>query len=100
MAYQYKEEGNKFFKEGQFDKALAKYTRVSLFTKALMPLENKELANYMSQKVSGDAAASIGQRGGEDDIARRGKTDEGAGQRHVREYGRDLPPAGKVPQDH
>ena len=52
MAYKYKEEGNAFFKQKEYEKALAKYTRVSLFTKALLPLENKDLANYMSQEVN------------------------------------------------
>ena len=51
MAYQYKEEGNQLFKGGKLDQALAKYSRVSLFTKTLLPIENKEMAQFMSAKV-------------------------------------------------
>jgi hypothetical protein len=37
MAFQYKEEGNAFFKVKEFKKALSKYMRVFLFTRALLP---------------------------------------------------------------
>eukprot|EP00826_Nyctotherus_ovalis_P066889 TRINITY_DN993_c0_g3_i1.p1 TRINITY_DN993_c0_g3~~TRINITY_DN993_c0_g3_i1.p1 ORF type:complete len:108 (+),score=41.03 TRINITY_DN993_c0_g3_i1:551-874(+) len=50
MAYKYKEEGNAFFKQKEYDKALSKYSRVFLFTKALLPLENKDIASYMSNE--------------------------------------------------
>ena len=40
----YKEEGNTLFKQKEYQKALAKYSRVQAFTAHLIPNQNGEMA--------------------------------------------------------
>jgi hypothetical protein len=56
-AFQYKEEGNNFFKQKEYKKALAKYTRVQCFTSAIMPSKNSEVTTY--QNMSKETKVSI-----------------------------------------
>mmetsp|Transcript_37397 Transcript_37397/g.27592 ORF Transcript_37397/g.27592 Transcript_37397/m.27592 type:complete len:116 (+) Transcript_37397:108-455(+) len=48
MALQYKEEGNMFYKQKEFQKAISKYARVQCFTKSIMPSENFEVAAFQN----------------------------------------------------
>ncbi len=48
LAHTTKDEGNQFFKEGDFRRALAKYARVQCYTNALLPTKNGEVQMYQN----------------------------------------------------
>lgn len=60
QAMGYKDEGNQFFKEGNFQKAKAKYTRVFAFTKTLITATIGEEGDEMV-----NMASKMAQKGGE-----------------------------------
>jgi len=53
QAFEYKEQGNEFFKQGDYKKALAKYARVQAFTNAIQPIKNQEVAMFQNLSKKG-----------------------------------------------
>ena len=43
QAFEYKDSGNEFFKQGDYKRALAKYVRVQAFTNAILPTKSQEV---------------------------------------------------------
>jgi hypothetical protein len=52
MAFETKDQGNEFYKQGDFKRALAKYTRVQGYTKCVLPSKDQEASMYMNLSKS------------------------------------------------
>ena len=59
QAIQYKEQGNEFFKLGDYKRALAKYARVQAFTNAIQPIKNQEVAMFQNLSKKGKVIVSM-----------------------------------------
>ena len=46
IAFQMKEEGNQYYKQGDFKRALAKYTRVQCYTNAVLPSKDGQVQMF------------------------------------------------------
>lgn len=53
QAFEYKEQGNEYFKQGDYKRALAKYARVQAFTNAIQPIKNQEVAMFQNLSKKG-----------------------------------------------
>jgi hypothetical protein len=59
QAFEYKEQGNEFFKQGDYKRALAKYARVQAFTNAIQPIKNQEVAMFQNLSKKGKVRFSM-----------------------------------------
>jgi hypothetical protein len=59
QAFEYKEQGNEYFKQGDYKRALAKYARVQAFTNAIQPIKNQEVAMFQNLSKKGKVRPSM-----------------------------------------
>ena len=59
QAFEYKEQGNEYFKQGDYKRALAKYARVQAFTNAIQPIKNQEVAMFQNLSKKGKVRPSV-----------------------------------------